>query len=226
MCAELFIPPRKPGEYLLPPKSEEEYLKDLEQGADLAKNTEALLALIHIFRAKTIKTGQKYTEEIAGGVIEVFKRLASGPDLSEVAAARLVGEGGNCELTGDYRGAAWFYAGSLAFKVKDPALAFFRLNNLGFCLNFIMKFKEAEIYLRSAAELGPQMYNAWKNLGVSLEHQCRIVEAADCYLKAIIQSRSERRCVKHLLRLVDRNPELRETPTVQKFLQNFPGSRV
>ncbi len=221
MFAELFIPPRVPREYLLPPKSEEEYLEDLEQGTDLAAKTEALLALIHIFRAKTMKTGQKYTEEIAGGIVGIFKRHASGPELSGQTAQKLMLEGSNCEWVGDYQGSVWFYKACLEFKTNDRGLSFYRLNNLGFCLNFIKKFKEAEAYLHTANELMPKKYNAWKNLGVSLEHQGITEETAKCYMRAINMSNAEKRSVKHLMRLIARHPELNALPEVQGYLDSL-----
>ncbi len=224
MFTELFISPRKPRKYMLPPKSEAEYLNDLQQGADLVKKNEAILALIPLFRLKTSKTRQKYTKEITGVIIEVFKRFASNPALSERAAEELFAEASDCEQVGDYQGALWFYQASLEFHSKDPLLSFFKLNNLGFCLIYMKEFKKAESYLRSATELDPERYNSWKNLGVCLEHQGKPAEAADCYLKAIIQSHGEKRSIQHLLRLVARHPELKATTKIQRFMLNFPTS--
>lgn len=226
MAAELFVPLRAKIEFLIPPKSKEDYLRDLEQGTDIATKFEAMRALIHLFRAKTATIGGNYTAAIAGEVVEIFKRLALGPELSSQAAWELGAEGGNCEQVGDYQGGVWFYSASREFDTKDPELSFFRLNNLGFCLLYMKRFKAAESYLRVATEFAPTRYNAWKNLGVCLEHQGKFNDAANCYIKAITLSRGEGRSVRHLLRLADRRPEIKELPESKVFLLNFPKGKA
>jgi len=58
--------------------------------------------------------------------------------------------------------------------------------------------------------MDPLRYNAWKNLGVSLEFQKKYEEAAECYFRAICCSHGERRSVKHFLRLLERQPAIAE----------------
>jgi len=226
MNAELFIPPRSEREYWIPPKSEQDYIKDLKEGAGIAVKAGAIHALVFIFRAKTRLIGHLYTQNIVDDIAQLFKQYASSTELSEIAAEKLLGEGGNCEGVGDYQGAAWFYAASLEFGAKDPEFCFFRLNNLGFCLVYLKKFKEAEKYLREATKLNPKLYNAWKNLGVCLEHQGKTEEAANCYMNAINLSRAERRSVNHLMRLISRHPELRAIPQVAGYLDSLVTNGV
>ena len=66
-----------------------------------------------------------------------------------------------------------------------------------------------------AIDIQPEQYNAWKNLGVSLEHQEQYEEAAECYLKAVVCSEGEKRTIDHLFRLVERHPSLKETPALR-----------
>ena len=59
---------------------------------------------------------------------------------------------------------------------------------------------------RWAIKLGPGSWEAWKNLGVSLEHQNQIEEAFLAYFKAVFLSRGRVVPVMHLTRLSQRYP--------------------
>lgn len=61
---------------------------------------------------------------------------------------------------------------------------YFMNNNIGYCLNQLGKYKEAESYCREAIEIDQISHNAYKNLGVSLEGQGQFQQAAECYSKA------------------------------------------
>ncbi len=62
-------------------------------------------------------------------------------------------------------------------------------------------------------KLGPHSWEAWKNLGVSLEHQNQIEGAFLAYFKAVILSRGQAVPVMHLTRLSQRYP--RAVPDVR-----------
>jgi tetratricopeptide (TPR) repeat protein len=67
--------------------------------------------------------------------------------------------------------------------------------------------------------MNPERYNAWKNLGVTLEHQGKYEEAAERYQKAAICSRGERRSIRHFFRLLKRQPVLREKYSETNFYE-------
>ena len=87
---------------------------------------------------------------------------------------------------------------------RDPINLFCRLNDYAFFLNYSERFADAEKVLKVAGRVGlPIEYGCfykifWKNLGVSLEHQGRYEEAAECYLKAVCRSGQKYGAVKYL----------------------------
>ena len=135
----------------------------------------------------------------------------------------------------DYETALKLYQESMAFELKNPSPAYlsaevretrpryFRLNNIGFCLNFLKRFDEAEEYLRAAVDLYPPHFFAWKNLGVSLEHLGKYKEAAEAYWTGIRRSAKGEIHIKHLRRLIDRQPSLCDMPWMSVFKKNFNG---
>jgi tetratricopeptide (TPR) repeat protein len=161
------------------------------------------------YRFETSKTGGVYDPEKCDELIGIIRDFARKHPEPGIEVGWMLGcEGSSSEKTNDYESALKFYKASLGFPVSDPNIRYFRLNNLGFCLNFFRKFDEAEEFLRAAVVMEPGRYNAWKNLGVTLEHQKKYEEAAECYLKAVRASRGEPRSIGHYRRLLDRQPVL------------------
>lgn len=224
MTKELFISARAPFTTLIPPKAEADYLLDLRQGA-LGDKLPAIQALISLYRARAAQT-QRYTKEVAAEIAAILTEFASGSELCEAASEQLFAEGSRCENTGDYQGAVWFYLASLNFAHKDPEFQYYRLNNLGFCLLCLKKFKEAADYLESAVAIMPKRYNAWKNFGAAMEYQGKIQMAAQAYMRAINFSHAEKRSVNHLMRLVSRHAELRAIANVAGYLDSLVKAGV
>lgn len=80
--------------------------------------------------------------------------------------------------------AAEIYRCRLSLRCRAPEVRYFLSNNLGFCLNELGKYREAEGYCRIALEIDPSRHNAHKNLGVALEGLGRHAEALAYYLSA------------------------------------------
>lgn len=114
------------------------------------------------------------------------------------------------ERRGDFDQAIRYYLKSLFCNPRHPWLQYYLFNNLGFCYNYNQDFKKAESFCRKATEINPGRYNAWKNIGVSLEHQGRYFEATKCYLRAMTLNREDPRAAMHLTRLIKRQPKLRD----------------
>jgi tetratricopeptide (TPR) repeat protein len=95
------------------------------------------------------------------------------------------------------------YRRALALEPKDESVWYYAHNNLGFCLNQIHRHSEAEPFLRQAIEIDPKRYNAYKNLGVSLEAQGEYAEAAQLFVKAMVISPHDIRDLVHLEDLLD-----------------------
>jgi len=115
----------------------------------------------------------------------------------------------------DFRAAADAYRKGLALPPQWTETWYFLNNNLGFCLNQLGSFEEAEARCRTAIAFQPYMYNAHKNLGVSLQGQGRLVEAAQSLLEAARRSPSDTRALGHLEDLLARHPEVgRDHPEI------------
>ena len=59
-----------------------------------------------------------------------------------------------------------------------------RRNNLGFALNRLGRYADGEALCRQAIALDPRRASAYKNLGLSLQGEGRVVEAARAFVTA------------------------------------------
>lgn len=206
MMAELFIDKQQGGvtEYWVPPLSVEELLNIVSTSSDTEEKKDSLKSVVLHYRYKTMPNNGFYTTALSAELASILKKFrATGP---------LLEEGVYCERIRDFESAIVFYDACLVSYPEDQFIRYYSLNNLGFCLNFSRKFEEAENMLRVAIVIYPGKYNAWKNLGISLEWQGQYEEAAECYLKAYNLSKGEPRSHLHLKRLLDRHPTLKKLP--------------
>lgn len=210
MYEELFIGQgKRGGEFFIPYTPKEKCLKMLRSKGKQEIRNRGLVMLIEWYRFETSRNAGKYDPAACDELIGIIRDFSQRyPEPGFDIGAILGHQGSLSEKSRDYDSALIFYKASLGFTVSNPNLRYFRLNNLGFCLNFFRKFEAAEEFLRAAVAMTPEWYNAWKNLGVTLEHQQKYEEAADCYLEAIRLSRGEIRSVRHFQRLVERQPAL------------------
>jgi tetratricopeptide (TPR) repeat protein len=88
----------------------------------------------------------------------------------------------------DYPKAAEYYSKAIDEGTSDQRTNYFIHNNLGFSLNTIGKFRAGEEYCRKAITIDSKRYNAYKNLGISLEGQDDFDDAANCYMEATRKS--------------------------------------
>jgi tetratricopeptide (TPR) repeat protein len=127
----------------------------------------------------------------------------------------------------DFQAAANAYRQGLAYPPAWTRTWYFLNNNLGYSLNQLGSFSEAEGYCRTAIAFQPHMYNAHKNLGVSLQGQGRFVEAAGSLLEATRIAPSDRRALGRLEELLTRHPEVgRDHPEILDEVQSIDGRRV
>lgn len=133
--------------------------------------------------------------------------LAIGED-PELAAACYLALGQFMEQTRDYDGAFAYYAQAYALEPVDTHISYFVHNNLGYCLNRLGRYEEAESYLRVALQIDPSKQNAYKNLGISLERQGRFAEAAQCYIQGVQADATDSRALWYLEELISDHPEI------------------
>jgi tetratricopeptide (TPR) repeat protein len=112
------------------------------------------------------------------------------------------------EKTGAYEYAAKHYLRGLEAGPVDTHTRYFLRNNLGYTLNQLGRFAEAEPLLREAIQVDPERTNAYKNLGLCLWGLERHVEAAVCFINATRVNAADSRSLHHLQQLFAQHPEI------------------
>ena len=133
--------------------------------------------------------------------------LAHTTDLEERAEMYFF-MGQAMEHANDFESAYRFYLVALELKPSNVFYQYFIHNNIGYSLNQLSRYVEAEKYLRKAIEIDPDRANGHKNLGLSLEGQGRYVEAARSFIAAVQANASDSRALRHLEELAERHPEI------------------
>jgi tetratricopeptide (TPR) repeat protein len=108
----------------------------------------------------------------------------------------------------DFAAAVRWYSKGVLLEPLNGHLRYFLNNNLGYSLNQLGQFAEAEGYCRSAIGIDGCRHNAYKNLGVSLTGQKLYAEASGYFVKAIRAFPLDRRGLLCLERLLAERPEL------------------
>src|SRR5580658_7392633 len=129
------------------------------------------------------------------------------PDPEERAKCVLT-MGQTMEQTGNYAAAVGYYKQALGLEPMHTWTWYFINNNLGFSLNVLDRFADAEPYCRKAIETDPNRPNAYKNLGLSLSGQGLYREAAQCYVAATQVNAADSRAFHLLMDLLKNHPEL------------------
>jgi|GEM_PF-3173793 len=138
--------------------------------------------------------------------INAIDRVISNPDMTEHRSRLLFLAGEMSAGLNEYDKATGYYARSLACPIRTEDQHIATVTKLGFCNLYRQDFKEAEEWSRWAIKLESHSWEAWKNLGVSLEHQHQIQEAFLAYYKAVFLSRGRAVPVMHFVRLCRRYP--------------------
>jgi tetratricopeptide (TPR) repeat protein len=116
--------------------------------------------------------------------------------------------GQTMEHVQDWESAIRWYTNALELRPRNQFYRYFCNNNLGFCLNQVGRFSDAEEYLHKAIAIDNSRANAFKNLALSLSGRGRHVEAARTYIAAIRADASDSRALGHLEELTEQNPNL------------------
>lgn len=138
--------------------------------------------------------------------LNAVDRLISEREMSPYRSRLLFQAGEMSVGLYDFDAAIGYYCRSLACVIRPEDLHPEILGHLGFCWLYKQDFGTAEQCCRQAIQLAPCSWEAWKNLGASLEHQHQIDEAFLAYFKAVLLSRGRAVPVMHLTRLGQRHP--------------------
>jgi len=97
---------------------------------------------------------------------------------------------------------------ALGFEPKKPKIAYVLHNNMGYCLNHLGQFKEAENHCRMAIGIDSRRASAYRNLGLSLEGQGNLVGAAWALVESVTIDATDDRARDLLKKLVAMQPWL------------------
>jgi tetratricopeptide (TPR) repeat protein len=167
--------------------------------ADAEQERERMLRALVAFYLKTHRPAQ---------AVPCVRRLLATAEAPAEQATRLLTLGQLLEQSEDLSAAAEVYSRGLALEAGPEEVRYLLCNNLGYCLNQLGRFAEAEPLCLAAIALDPERYNAHKNLGVALEGQGRYVEAARCYVQATRRNPGDPRALHHLETMLARHPEV------------------
>jgi tetratricopeptide (TPR) repeat protein len=156
----------------------------------------AVAELVHLYAT----TGRPH---LVAEHIERFIACVSDPGRK---AAGFVRMGVLMEEIQDFTSAASYYRMALALEPMGSDIWYWIHNNLGFSLNQLEKYGEAEVFCRAAIGIDPGRHNAHKNLGVSLAGQGKRLEAAKAFVTATLTNPADPRALAHLEELLAEHP--------------------
>jgi tetratricopeptide (TPR) repeat protein len=135
-------------------------------------------------------------------------------------AVHLLQLGQIAEKADDYELAASHYRRGLEAGPVQTHARYFLRNNLGYSLNRLHRFAEAEPLLREAIEIDPDQPNAYKNLGLCLWGLRCPDEAAVCFINATRVNAADGRALRHLEKLHRVCPDIADSiPAFDTLLQ-------
>lgn len=137
-----------------------------------------------------------------------FRMLLELVSCLEGKAQIVLALGQMAEQAGDYFLAVSFYREALSMEPATSWTWYFIQNNLGYSLNQLGRYDEAEIYCRRAISTIPELPNAHKNLGLALIGLKRFSDAAISFVTATHAEPLDHRATGHLEELLDSHPEL------------------
>lgn len=97
---------------------------------------------------------------------------------------------------------------ALELKPKQKKIAYVLQNNTAYCLNMLGCYLEGEQYCRLAIEINWTRASGYRNLGVSLKGQGKVVEALWALVEAAKLDVSDERARLLLRTLIAENPDL------------------
>lgn len=100
------------------------------------------------------------------------------------------------------------FQAALVFEPRKKKIAYVIHNNIGYCLNRLGRFTEAEPHCRAAIEINWKRASGYRNLGVSLEGQGDLAGAAWALVEAIKLEVSDERARALLEKFIAEHPAM------------------
>ena len=100
------------------------------------------------------------------------------------------------------------FSAALAMGPQKQKVTYVLHNNIAYCLNQLGRFVEGEQHCRLAVETDWNRASAYRNLGLSLQGQGKIVEAAWALVEAMKMDNADNRARGILQKLIAQNPSM------------------
>jgi Flp pilus assembly protein TadD len=124
-------------------------------------------------------------------------------------AAYLLWLGREMERRDDYVDAVACYRKARQLEPEDRRVRYWISSNLGYSLNQLGKFAEAEPFCREAVSTDSTRPEGHTNLGLSLLGQGRLLDAARCFVHALEVQPDDSRPAEFLQMIFRRHPDVR-----------------
>jgi len=200
MESELFLTEK---DYVPLPREYEEFITRLQDINDPIR----IKMVVETITPSCIRA-RKFDE-----MLNALDALAERPEMHVIVPDLLLNQGSLCEAKRAFGTAIEYYKKGIAHidahGVEGHSCAYWFPNNISFCYDYEAMFQEAQGFARKAIAVDHSRHNAWKNFGISLEHQHKYAYAAICYVISHIQCVGvDKRPLMHLERMFKRNPGL------------------
>ena len=139
------------------------------------------------------------------GAFFVVDKFLNDPTMTDHRAYLLLYKGRASEYLYEFDDSLIYYCRGLASHIIPRKIYFDLWHGASLCLLYKQDFKQAELCCRRVIELDPNQWQAWMNLGVSLDHQHFLKEALSAYRKAVELSRRNEVPILHLSRFIKRH---------------------
>ncbi len=190
------VPIQSKGERISAEEAESLLLEKLEKAGP---NDETVIQELAFFYSLT---GREQT------AIKYYQRLISNTSDPEKLAGYYIKMGETMIKPKKFDSAIYFYLKAFSLAPKNIKNWCLINNNLGYCLNQVGRFKEAEGYCQCAIKIDSGCYYAYKNLGISLAGLGRYEEAAENLILATQLEPTDLRSLRLLGNLVVEHPEI------------------
>ena len=151
-----------------------------------AQEWEAVMSLLDEVLIPRFKSAGRFIE-----LLDILNELHNRPFMQPTAADLYIRQGLVCESMIDAAAAIEYYdKGIVAYATMiepDELRGYCLFNNDAFCHDYEKRFPKAQRLSEKAISIDRERHSAWKNRGVSLEHQDNYVEAAACYIASYIK---------------------------------------
>lgn len=107
-----------------------------------------------------------------------------------------------------FAGALEQFNAALALQPDKRKVRYVLHNNIGFCLNQLKRYAEAEKFCRAAIDIDWTRASAFRNLGISLQGQGNLIGAAWVLVEAINADPTDARARQIVEQVVKANPTL------------------